>query len=305
MDELDGRVRATAFSVLGDLQQQYADNIPRSKLVDGFTLEGQRVPFLGPQGIFKPRILSEVPLSITTAPIREDGDRPYEDEWLAGDLIKYRYRGDSNDVNHYQNVSLRVAMREQLPLIYFFGTVPGYYAAAFPAYIVADDPSTLTFTVAVDDYVLDVSQAPFVEDPTPRRAYVTRLVQQRLHQQSFRQRVIAAYQSKCSVCRLRHAELLEAAHILPDLDPRSEPLVSNGLALCRLHHAAFDHDVLGIRPDYVVQLRRDVLEEIDGPMLVHGLQGFHGAQLLVPAREQQRPNRDFLAERFERFSAAS
>lgn len=110
---------------------------------------------------------------------------------------------------------------------------------------------------------------------------------------------------RCAICRLRHAELLDAAHILPDRDPRSAPIVPNGLALCTLHHAAFDRDVLGIRPDLRVEVRLDVLEEEDGPMLEHGLQRFHGATVTVPRAEAERPRKEFLAERYELFRRAS
>jgi putative restriction endonuclease len=48
--------------------------------------------------------------------------------------------------------------------------------------------------------------------------------------------------------------------------------VPNGLSLCSLHHAAFDRNILGITPDLLVDIRSDILEEIDGPVLVHGLQ---------------------------------
>ena len=95
-----------------------------------------------------------------------------------------------------------------------------------------------------------------------------------------------------------------AAHILPDGDPRGEPIVSNGLALCTLHHAAFDRHVLGIKPDLTVDLRIDILREADGPMLRHGLQGFQGAPILVPRHADSRPNRGFLAERYELFKKA-
>jgi len=47
----------------------------------------------------------------------------------------------------------------------------------------------------------------------------------------------------------------------------------NGLALCKLHHAAFDANIIGVTPDLEVTVRLDVLQEIDGPMLQHGLQG--------------------------------
>ena len=52
---------------------------------------------------------------------------------------------------------------------------------------------------------------------------------------------------------------VEAAHILPDTHPRGEAVVPSGLALCKLHHAAFDANILGIRPDYTVDLRLDVM----------------------------------------------
>ena len=110
---------------------------------------------------------------------------------------------------------------------------------------------------------------------TARRRYTTATVRQRLHQCAFRERVLAAYRQQCAFCRFRHAELLDAAHMLPDTD-EGEPVVANGLALCKLHHAAFDRYFLGVRPDYIVQVRDDLLGETDGPTLVHGIQALHG-----------------------------
>ena len=121
---------------------------------------------------------------------------------------------------------------------------------------------------------------------------------------TFRQRVLRAYQLTCAVCRLKHAELLDAAHILPDGHPQGEPIVPNGLALCKLHHAAFDTNIIGIRPDLILEVRKDVLAEIDGPMLQHGLQGMHGQTILVPDRAALRPRREFLDERYELFKRA-
>jgi putative restriction endonuclease len=130
---------------------------------------------------------------------------------------------------------------------------------------------------------------------------VTRLFRQRLHQREFRERVVRAYQHHCAICRLRRNELLEAAHILPDADPLGIPSVPNGLALCRLHHAAFDTNLIGISPDCIVEVRKDVLDETDGPMLIHGLQGFHGTKIFVPAHKASHPNRGLLEERFAGF----
>lgn len=40
-------------------------------------------------------------------------------------------------------------------------------------------------------------------------------------------------------------------------------------------------------------------------MLREGLQGFHGRGILLPRREEERPDRTRLAVRFERFSDAA
>ncbi len=60
-----------------------------------------------------------------------------------------------------------------------------------------------------------------------------------------------------------------------------------------------------VLPDLRIAIREDILAEVDGPMLIHGLQGFHGASLgVVPASRAQRPSTAFLKQRWERFRAA-
>lgn len=308
-DEMDAFVRARAFAFLEDLSLSYGQALPRDLLVRGFELDGLRVPLMGPQGIFKPAVLPKsvgIPLSITTTPPVEGKPRPYEDSVDESGLIRYRYRG--TDPRHHENVGLRKAMLQRKPLVYFFGLMEGKYAAAWPSFIVGDDLQNLTFTVAVDDMrVVTGSVGDVAEDDSVgRRSYITTVTQQRLHQASFRERVLAAYRDCCAVCRLKHRELLDAAHILGDKDPQGEPWVWNGLALCKIHHAAFDRNILGIDPDQVVRIREDILKEEDGPMLEHGLQEFDGKPLLVvPTSRHLRPRRDFLAKRYEEFLRAS
>jgi putative restriction endonuclease len=60
-----------------------------------------------------------------------------------------------------------------------------------------------------------------------------------------------------------------------------------------------------VTPDYRVEVRLDVLNEVDGPMLKHGLQGFHGGALWVPARKAHKPDPRFLEERYAMFRRAS
>ncbi len=306
--DVDARVRSAAFAFLAEQIRLRGSALPRDLLVRGFDFEGQRVPLLAPQGIFKPALLPEVPLSITTAPRSDRKPAAYDDRLEEDGVLHYRYRG--TDPNHRDNVGLRLAGERQTPLVYFHGLVPGRYEVIRPVFVVHDDPANLTFTVLVDE-AASISPGHDLREPAAaygtdaRRRYITALVQRRLHQQAFRERVLRAYHERCGICALRHRELLDAAHILPDRDPRGEPRVSNGLSLCTLHHAAFDRQVLGVRPDLVVEVRRDVLEEEDGPMLRHGLQGFQGARLFVPKRPDLQPNRDFLAERYGLFKGAA
>ena len=298
----DATVRNAAFEWLRVQVESHGDVLPRVLLARGFTLNGRRVPLVSPQGIFKPQVLSDAPLSITTAP-----DGPYDDAFGPNGLLRYRYRGTNPD--HPDNRRLGFAMRERLPLVYFHGVFRGKYVAAWPVFVVGDDRGGLTFTIAVDD-VRNIwpsagEQPAAVHDDMgeSRRQYVTAAVRQRLHQRAFRERVLDAYREQCAFCRFRHAELLDAAHIEPDADG-GEPVVSNGLALCRLHHAAFDRYFLGVRPDYVLQVRPDLLEEEDGPTLIHGIQSLHGARIALPRRVGLRPDPQLLEKRYDIFLQA-
>ena len=97
--------------------------------------------------------------------------------------------------------------------------------------------------------------------------------------------------------------MLDAAHIIPDTDPEGEPIVKNGLSLCKLHHAAYDRSFFGIRPDFSIEVRGDILEESDGPMLKHGLQEIHNSLIQLPSRKLDRPDPVRLERRYEEFRA--
>ncbi len=148
MDELDRSIRTAAFQFLEEQSRLagQAGALPRKILAHDFIFRGQRVPLLGPQGIFKPQAC-HLPLSITTAPAVERRPRPYDDAVGPDGLLRYRYRGA--DPQHRENVGLRQAMQHHVPLIYFHGIMTGLYVADWPVFIVGDDPRALTFTVSV------------------------------------------------------------------------------------------------------------------------------------------------------------
>jgi putative restriction endonuclease len=296
---LDDELRAAASAFVDGLRRRHGGRIPHRELMAGVTVRGERVPIWNYQkGIFKPAAVGRNGAALS---VQTSADSPYEDahDAEAGHFV-YKYRG--TDAAHPDNVALRRALERQRPLLYLVAVDPGVYDAVFPVYVTGDDPTRLQFTLAADQW--GVAGAGVRLLTAARREYATRAVMQRLHQQQFRRIVLAAYQNRCAVCRLRHVELLDTARILPDRDPRGEPAVTNGLGLCKIHHSAYDAHILGVDPAARVHIRADILEETDGAMLRYGLQAVHGQRLALPRREQERPNRDFLAERFERFRAA-
>lgn len=294
-DSVSAAIRTAAFAWLREQAVRSDDTLTRAALEQGFQHQGSRTRLVGPQGIFKPAQISYYPLSITTTT-----NGPYVDSFDAdGKYLLYSYRGTNPDF--HENRRLRDAMRDSVPLIYFFGTVPGHYLAVAPVFIIGDDPQQLRFTVAADDFV-SLGYERDDSDNSIRRGYVTRRVRQRIHQRSFRDRVLRAYRERCSICRLKHARLLDAAHIVPDSDESSEPIVSNGLSLCKIHHAAFDGEYFGIRPNYRIVVRPDIMEEKDGPMLRHGLQEINDSTLIVPRHTNSRPDPERLRERYESFA---
>lgn len=299
-DGTDGLVRLAAFTHVGDLVQRYGDPVPWRELKAGVPFRGRRVQLIGQQGIVYPSSMS-APLSIMTTAARAGVVRPYDDAVGTDGLLRYHYQRGSPTLR--VNDGLRRAMAGGLPLIWFLGLAVGLYHPVWPVQVVDDDRGAGVVTVDVAGTVLGREQSGGLDDP--QRLYAVTEVRRRLHQARFRQDVLTAYRSTCAICNLRHGELLDAAHILPDGHPRGEPVVRNGLALCKIHHAAFDRQLIGVRPDLVVQVRPSILEEKDGPMLRHGLQECHGRPLTaVPRRRPDRPDADFLEERFELFVAA-
>ena len=252
------------------------------------------------------RKLSELDaaISILTTYAERPQDRPYDDGIGTDGYQRYKWHGTME--THTTTVALREAMQHSKPLMWFLGISRGIYMPVYPIWLVGEEPAEHQFVVALEEGMREQwsEQVFHPADLALRRQYAEAIVKRRLHQPAFRIRVLSAYNRSCALCRLRHPELLDAAHIKEDSDG-GEPVVPNGVAMCAIHHRAFDANVLGIRPDFVVQIREDVLEEHDGPTLRHALQGVHGEKLVLPQQRAAHPDRTLLEERFERFLRAS
>ena len=287
--------REQVFSALEERLANSAGYISSAELAAFDVAGAPRRLIANSKGIWNPRDL-DATLSVVSS-----ADGPYADEEISPGVWRYDYEKTSFQGS---NVKLRTAMKARSPIILLRKIATGVYVPHFPVYVIDDftgsTPLESYFTLALDD-VLRLKDSG---EPDARR-YAERVVKQRIHQPEFRGKVLLAYENRCAVCRLRHPELLDAAHILPDSHPQGRPVVTNGLSLCKIHHGAYDSNFLGIDPDYQVHINAELLLEKDGPMLKHGLQEMHGSTLTIPKVRAKRPSQENLAERFDLFSQAS
>lgn len=260
---------------------------------------GERPVFLrGQQGIFKPAELSE-PLSITSTI-----DSPYNDH-PQGSRILYDFLPDSRE---HDNQGLKRCADAELPLIYLLQVRrpphPEYVVFA-PVFVVGWDDTARRFLVDLSEQKPGsaVSLAPLTRQlnlptlPAPSSAseirelttsYETTAVQRRLYQARFRNEVLNAYRDRCAVCELRIRPLLDAAHVVPDRNPKTLILVHEGLALCATHHRAFEAGILRYDADYRIHIE---LPEKNSPgegertMLL----AYEGKRLTLPSDERLWP----------------
>ena len=191
-------------------------------------------------------------------------------------------------------------MEQQIPVIYFLGTSPGRYQPIIPTFVAGWYQERLRVQLAFGALVGASAQAT-PPDP-PERRYALREVKARLHQASFRDAVLAAYGGRCAISRLPEPRLLDAAHIVMDADEQlGQPVISNGLPLTKIHHAAFDAHLIGIDPDFQIHVSDRLLEIHDGPFLELALKGIVGHVIQLPRRSEDCPDRDRLEIRFEEF----
>ncbi len=296
----DEALRSSCFAQLAILAAELGEDMPYDGGLDrGFAYGGSRVPFLNrQQGIFR-AAAQQGPAALS---VQTSARSPYDDRETPDGFL-YAYRG--SDPEHRDNRALRAALELGVPIVYFVATRPGWYRPIYPCFVIHDDPGALSVLIQPGGWrgPLDEQEPVVLDDPIERR-YVVRETKVRVHQARFRGRVLPAYRDQCAICRLKELRLLDAAHIVGDLEAHGEPTVSNGVSLCSIHHRAFDHHLVGIDPDYNVRIARRMLEEDDGPML-DLLKGFHAQPISLPNPAAMRPDRERLAERYELFLARS
>jgi putative restriction endonuclease len=299
---LDARLRAAAFEHVSRLSAVRGE-LTSEDLKAGFFVDGERVPLINPQrGIFKPQRMTHL-LSIRTV-IPRRGARVWYDDQLnvhrqiyeGQEGVEYAFMGQDPDAA--ENRWLREAFERSIPVIYFLGVAPGRYQAIAPTFVANWQAFALKAQLVFGD---PLEPRPSLPETAVDRRYALRQVKTRLHQASFRSAVIDAYGGRCALTRLPEQRLLDAAHIVPDGHSRwGQPVVPNGMPLSKLHHAAFDAQLIGVDPDFVIHVSDRLLDQQDGPLL-ESIKALAGQQILLPKRREDWPDKSRLEHRFDLF----
>nr|WP_111932302.1 HNH endonuclease [Paraburkholderia bryophila] len=124
------------------------------------------------------------------------------------------------------------------------------------------------------------------------RQMVIRRIARRYRAANFSRKVLEAYGHRCAFCRVQLG-LLDAAHIVPVSASGSTDEVTNGVALCKLHHFAYDSNLVAFDRRYRIRVSESRVGELAEAELDGGIRGFRDAlapTLVLPANVRYHPN---------------
>ncbi len=300
---LDAQIRMAAFKHVQKIcqTQHYLEWADIDK---GFIFNGERILLSSRAlGIFKPKQMEHV-LSIKTVLPRGNRKVWYQDQELvhreilhSEESVDYSFMG--KNPNKINNQWLKEVYHKQIPIIYFIGVAPAKYQAVLPTYVINWNSETLSARICFGLYNETHLFEPQINSQ-PLQKYAMRQTKQRLHQAKFRAAVMEAYDYRCTFSGLPAGELLDAAHIVPYGEFVSKPIVTNGLALSKLHHEAFDRHLIGLDRNYKIHVSKHLLNKQDGPQL-EVLKNLHERRIILPKHKLDRPDQELLDSRFEKF----
>ena len=274
-----------------ETRQQEKGWLSWDELLHDYHFHGQHIALIGQRGIINPSVLDE------TLCVQTSFKSPYLDDNSTGP-VSYKFEAQHGPTAG-SNIKLRRALQNRVPIVYLQGVATGKYVAWVNVFVTSEDLEHEHVIIDLDPASSALTMTGL--DNEIEKSYALIQARRRVHQPKFRAEVLLAYETKCAICRLKHGELLDAAHIVPDSDSRGVASVRNGLALCKIHHTAYDKKFLGISPDYEVRINEELLLEVDGPMLKHGIQEMHGTTIHTPKSATQKPDQELLAITYEKF----
>lgn len=131
---------------------------------------------------------------------------------------------------------------------------------------------------------------------SPQRRTTLQTLKRKYREHDFAARVLTAYAHRCALCGVQ-LKLVEAAHIVPVAADGSTDETSNGVALCSLHHRAFDTNLVSFNERYEVEVGARRVERLRSADLARGLREFRKAllpALILPADRRDYPAKDYI-----------
>jgi putative restriction endonuclease len=173
----------------------------------------------------------------------------------------------------------------------------GTYAANLEAlHDTGEVPSEVNLLARIADEPDAVPEEQIAAEVAAPRQFAVTQTRRALRALDFSDRVMTAYGRQCAMCGIQ-LELLDGAHILPVAEPDSTDETSNGIALCALHHRAYDRSLVTFAPDYRVHINEERVGELPQSDLVGKLDEFRGMLrdvIHLPPQKSDRPNPDYV-----------
>lgn len=137
--------------------------------------------------------------------------------------------------------------------------------------------------VRVEGFSPSGAAPPIASTPRATEAEGTRRV--RLGQDFFRRVVLENFNGRCALTGLATPELLVASHVVPWADDETRRVdPGNGIALNRLHDAAFDRHLITFDEDLRLVVGRRVRDEVTRGELAAAFLAYEGTPLAAPVR---------------------
>jgi len=185
-----------------------------------------------------------------------------------------------------QNGEIAIAFRPEFIVDYALNSASLHLTG-----VAASDMSLLNnLDTLTDDQIVKVKNN--------KRKIILAQIAKRFRENDFKKRVLGAYQNRCSVCGIQ-LNLIDAAHIIPVAVDTSTDETRNGIALCKLHHSAYDRNLISFDERYKIELSTSEVARLTAQNLIGGLKEFKKhlkTAIILPSDRRDYPPPAYITE---------